>query len=141
MDPNLDFHNEGNKIKQVVFYVSVPVFFVNSIFLVVLISYTCSHLRKLYKTSTLTKFQFFLIYVIVIVELFQNFVNILVTRKTIMHVEDEQPHDPESMSKFAYMMFSNCAKGARLFFGFTNFCVALSTYLLGYRKISLALTI
>ena len=56
MDPKLDFANEPRSLRQMVFYFSVPIFLINCLFFLFLIIYTLLHLRKLHRTSTLTKF-------------------------------------------------------------------------------------
>ena len=42
---------------------------------------------------------------------------------------------------FAYFLFDNCARGARLFYGTTGYLVMSSTFFMGYRLVRLAHTI
>ena len=54
---------------------------------------------------------------------------------------DQRDENSSSMRRMDRMMYGNCAFWSRQFYGSTFFLETLSTYLMGYRQISLALTI
>ena len=55
------------------------------------------------------------------------------------HNDDDD--DDDSMNGMSIMMYGHCAFWSRQFYGTTYFLETLSTYLIGYRQISLAHTI
>ena len=60
---------------------------------------------------------------------------------------DDRPWIPKSklmrggMSKIAFFLFNKCARGARLFYGLNLFFIGVSTFLLGFKQIYIAITI
>ena len=69
MDSRLDFEGKSKGTLQAVFWVTAPVFFLNTAFLIYMIIRSCTKSNK--KQSTLTKCQFALLYGTVVLTLIQ----------------------------------------------------------------------
>ena len=54
---------------------------------------------------------------------------------------NDDDDDDDSMNGMSLMMYGHCAFWSRQFYGTTYFLETMSTYLMGYRQISLAHTI
>ena len=65
----MDFGCVSNSWKQLVFWFTIPMLIFNTIFLLVILGRTLGNFKKIRRSTTMTKFQLALIFILVIIQI------------------------------------------------------------------------